>query len=751
MRVEQMHCGKTGTTHSASCQQFLHQQSCAGHGVCIHLRAQSIHIIISGQTTEEVKEEGKAKEVLRRSLQEKLKEWRSSVDVGVYQQREKELYIGRSLKANLIKGDQRQQMEASGISQLLQQSPRNARIIVTGEAGSGKPIFLRHITHSWLQTEEVPYDFVFCILPGWSRNHGILEIICQGLDLLPVMHIDSFSEELHMSSKYILFLLDSYEELYHETPALEKLIADCLYPYSVVLVTTRSGSDFIGITQRMPTRTEITLQDLSQEELASYIQVHLLQNQQGELSETVEHFFEYDFLQRPINLSLACYLYHVHTVQDGAAISLELQAAQTVIQSEVMQAYIKNWKGVNISLTTGLALEHEHLPTESKVTLKEIGRMYFHAFREECQWLSVKENIAVKPQYLLDFGSFTSSPELLHLSQSQYHLSYEISLLSECSDYTTKSTIALLNAPVSAGHQTGVIANNEGSHQLLQYFSEQQCLSFLEKVYGCLCVDTDKCPALCRDFPVNLVEKYNYSVQIDQLYIHNSTHPVGLLSHIMPGGEGLIFPDDCTLPDTVAYNTNVDERVQLTSEGAADTQAGQCRLILSDVKGLGRLSDVTQPDISTLHMAHNQATGLGGLSPTLTEVSQLDLHCCTQSVGLDTGTGFREWDMLKRLHVRDTDDVYLSALARMCVQLDELMIVDCQRVVLDTDDSVTRWPSLSRLVLQSSPVEETSGRHLTEGTARQRLSEMCPFAEIYIYGYNDQVHYFEQEAIVFIV
>ena len=90
----------------------------------------------------------------------------------------------------------------------------------------------------------------------------------------------------------------------------------------------------------------------------------------------------------------------------------------------------------------------------------------------------------------------------------------------------------------------------------------------------------------------------------------------------------------------------------------------------------------------------------------------------------------------------DIDNIHLSIFAKVCAQLDDLVIVDCKRVVLDTDGSVTTWPSVSRLVLQSSPVETTARQHLTEDTARKMLSDMCPSAKIYIYGYDEQVQLF---------
>ena len=731
-------------------------------------------------------------------------------------------------------GDQRQQLEVSSILQLLKQSPRNAPIIVTGEAGSGKTTVLRHIVNSWLHPEEFPYEFVFHIPLGKSRSHNVPDIICQDLKLLPEECVDSLTQALAMQSKKVLFLLDSYEELHHETKALENLITGDLYPHATVVVTTRPGSRLTGITERMSTHIETQLQDFSEEEMTHYIQVYLSQNQQQEVKKVVDQFFGYDFLQRPFNVALACYLY-------GATASVELLGTQTVLLSRIlqhtMQAYVKKKKGIDVPLTAGSPLENEHFPADTKTMLKEISRMCFHAFRGNQQWLYVKDNPVVTMQDLLDFRLFTSGPEpnsvsvphslfleylaavylvadkptwealyadvqrksqsasphlcledsvtplenvikfvvglspafttqlcnLLVIKQQrlsclegsmsecpQCDLEYEMTLLNECNDDSTKSAMAtaLLSAPVSAVHRSSTSAKNKWSHQLLHYFNEQECLSFSEKAYGCHCVGTHECKTLrlinprkryvWDDFPVQFVQKYSYSVQMEKLRIVGSALPVGRMSRRMAGVKTLILMK-CTLCGTVADSRNKDGTVRLRSDGAAETPAGPCRLHLhNSVAGLNCLSEATLPGIGKLFVYREKCLDLGLLSCTFTELTQLAISY-VGPVELSTANGYRKWDKLKRLQVKDTDDIPLSIIAKVCTQLDDLLIVDCKRVVLDTDGSVTRWPSVSRLVLQSSPVETTTGPHLTEGTARQRLSEMLPFAEIYIYGYNEQV------------
>jgi len=260
-------------------------------------------------------------------------------------------------------------------------------------------------------------------------------------------------------------------------------------------------------------------------------------------------------------------------------------------------------------------------------------------------------------------------------------------------------------------------------------------------------VDTDECPTLCKiiarqrylwdNFPVKCVENYNYSVQMELVHIYKSTIPVSLLSQNMAGVSHL-YLSDCTLHGTVAGNTDGDETAILTSGTAADTGAGPSLLALSEVKGLNFLSDVFLPRTGILRLYHNQDVDLDLLPNTFTELRQLQIQVRT-AVRFSTDIRLRNFDKLKRLMVRFSERVDLSVLARVCVQLDDLLIVYCQKVVLDTGDSVIKWPSVSRVVLQSSPVETRAGEPLTPSAARHRLSRMCPSAEVYIYGYKEQV------------
>ena len=797
-----------------------------------------IHIISSGRTTEEVKKE------VRQKQQEQLKTSHTTPETEIFHQGEKELYIERSLKITLIKEGQNKQLEASDVLRLLRQNPRNARIIVTGEAGSGKTTLLRNIANSWLQDEEVvPYDFVFFVPLGRSRSHGILDIICQDLDLLTVQCIDDLSKILDMSSKRILFLLDSYEELRHKTPELEKLIAGDLYSHSVVVVTARPSSDLTEITQRMPTRIETQLQDFSQKETASYIQLYISQNQQGKESEIVNRFFGKNFLQRPFNLALACYLYAVHNVEDGAATSMEQPATQTVLLSKIIQhlmrAYVRKKKGKDVAITTGSPLENNQFPGEAKAMLKEISRMCFHAFRRNQQWLNVKDSFLTM-QDLLDFGLFTSSPEpnsvsvphslfleylaavylvaeepawevlygeikeksestspcpclkdavrplenvikfvvglspgtakqlckLFVIKQQevriekdtegdiQSDLSYEITLLNECNDDSIKSAIAraLLFAPVVSGHRSSDYANNTGSDKLLQYFSEQESLNnFMKKAYGCrlmtnsrtVCWINPRDRYVWDDFPLNLVKKHNYLVVMQRLSIRKSTLTVGLLLHIMAKTNYLIL-EDCILCGPAAETLNGDERVQL-NECAADGQADHQVLVMRGVEGLDCLNGVTVPGVGKLRMYQKEDMDLSLLSHSFTQLEQLHLKY-TRKVWARTGIESRKWPNLKRLQVMNSDDVLLDALAGVCVQLDDLVIVDCKRVVLGTDGSTESWPSVSRLILRCLSVETTT-EHLTESNAKQMLSKRCPSAEIYVYGYNEEVCYCDNVTV----
>ena len=329
--------------------------------------------------------------------------------------------------------------------------------------------------------------------------------------------------------------------------------------------------------------------------------------------------------------------------------------------------------------------------------------------------------------------------DLIVQKDLQADLDYELTLLNECSDETAKSAMAkaLLKAPVSPGHRTNRKAKNESAPQLLQYFTEEECLIFMEKAYGCRSENNNGFATitwtepgkrfLWDDFCLRFVEKYNYFLQVDRVTISTSNMSVGLLAYNMADVGRIVLSRSSFCEGSMsAGNGNC---VALPESRRLHTGSGKsCHLILMLVEGLQHLESVTLPDRDRLWLHHSREADLNVLPSVFTGISELEFGHTT----LVYSPEVRQFIHLRSMMLKEClNNVFLDKLAAMCPRLEELVIVEC-KVVLDYP---ARWLSVTRLIVQYSPVRAgtVTGEQLSESTVREMLSEMCPIAEIYVY------------------
>ena len=304
-----------------------------------------------------------------------------------------------------------EQLQVSTIQQLLEKCKDGGRAIVYGEAGSGKTTALQNIALWWLDGQMAAlqsYDFVFLIPLRLVQSHSITDIICLDCQLLPKKTFgDSLSRTLAMKSEQVLFLLDSYEEL----PAvraeeLTKLISRDLNAQATVFITSRPGSQ---LTHMEPTPCiRAQLQNFSDEEVKEYM-VRYSEGDQ-EIFSDIEEKFGMDFLERPINLALACYMYMSLGIKDLHHVSQTQLFSQIVLQ--MLMIYIKKESRVDVSLRNVLDFfsTDDRRVTGAKAFFKEICRLCQKTCQKETKWLStVDTDIAVNE--FLNFGLFFPGPE----------------------------------------------------------------------------------------------------------------------------------------------------------------------------------------------------------------------------------------------------------------------------------------------------------------------------------------------------
>ena len=251
------------------------------------------------------------------------------------------------------------------------------------------------------------YDFVFLIPLRLVQSHSIVDIICLDCQLLPKEFGDSLSRTLATKSKQVLFLLDSYEELTVVcAEELTKLISRDLNAQATVFITSRPGSQLTHIEPTPCIRAQ--LQNFSDKEIREYTACYSEGDQK--IFSDIEEKFGMDFLERPINLTLACYMYISLGIKGLHHISQTQLFSQIVLQ--LLIVYIKKESRVDVSLKNVLDFfrTDDRRLTGAKAFFKEICRLSHDTCQKGTKWLStVDTDITVND--FLNFGLFFPGPE----------------------------------------------------------------------------------------------------------------------------------------------------------------------------------------------------------------------------------------------------------------------------------------------------------------------------------------------------
>ena len=319
-------------------------------------------------------------------------------------------YISHKVNAVMIDRNGKEQLQVSSIQQLLEKCKEGGRVIIYGEAGSGKTTALQNIALRWLDGQMAvlqSYEFVFLIPLRLVQSHSIIDIISLDCQLLPKEFRDSLSRILAMKSEQVLFLLDSYEELPSvRADELTKLISRDLNAQATVFVTSRPGSQVTQI--KLTPCITAQLQNYSEEDVKEYTAWYSEGDQ--EITSEMEEKFGMDFLERPINLALACYMYTSLDMTDLHRASQTWLFSQIVLQ--LLIVYIKKESHVDIPLGNVLDLfstEDSRL-TGAKVFFKEICRLCHKNRQEGTRWLNTVDiDIAVND--FMNFGLFFPGPK----------------------------------------------------------------------------------------------------------------------------------------------------------------------------------------------------------------------------------------------------------------------------------------------------------------------------------------------------
>ena len=255
------------------------------------------------------------------------------------------------------------------------------------------------------------YDFVFLIPLRLVQSHSIIDIICLDCQLLPKETFgDSLSRTLARESGKVLFLLDSYEALEQSAVCadeLNKLISRDLNTHATVIITSRPGSQ---LTHTEPTPCiRAQLQNFSEDDVKEYTALYLEGDQ--EMFSDMKEKFGMGFLDRPINLALACYMYISLGIKGQHHVSLTELFSQIVLQ--LLIGYIKKDSHVDIPLGNVLdifSITDKRL-TGAKLVFKDICRLCHETCQKGTKWLSTVDTDTTVKEFL-SFGLFFPGPKL---------------------------------------------------------------------------------------------------------------------------------------------------------------------------------------------------------------------------------------------------------------------------------------------------------------------------------------------------
>ena len=209
-----------------------------------------------------------------------------------------------------------------------------------------------------------------------------------------------------MKSGQVLFLLDSYEELQAvRAEELTKLISCDLNSQATVLITSRPGSQLTGMEPTPCIRAQ--LQNFSDKEVKEYT-AHYSEGDQKIFSD-IEEKFGMNFLERPINLALACYMYMSLGINGLHHVSQTQLFSQIVLQ--LLMVYIKKESNIDVPLRNVLDFfsTDDMRLTAAKAFFKEICRICHETFQEGTKWLSpVDSDMTVND--FMKFGLFFPGP-----------------------------------------------------------------------------------------------------------------------------------------------------------------------------------------------------------------------------------------------------------------------------------------------------------------------------------------------------
>ena len=356
------------------------------------------------------------------------------------------------------------ELRRSDILNIIERAPAKSRIVLYGEAGSGKSTTLSELCNKWKNriglTRKFAHAYFIPIRNIVSPYVSLAQIICQDLKMVPRQEEQAVRRFIKFNSRSIIWFLDGFDERTshgNEVTTIDKLISGLDAPKSTVVVTSRP-QDMATLSSIMPNqRLEIFVKGFDDTGVQNYLNKLPQAWAPSYRNLVINSDIPRDLLTSPIIVAMVCYIHQ--KVNDGSRQGKQ-DNLKLVSTSSILDAVSGIFLGIKEEKTTGRGLPHytgyrdEGLSPKMKGVIRTIAKLAFQSIKsgnynieiEEFQNDNVFEddltNIGIlnfaKAKYSFIHPLFQEHAAAHHLARSGADLKQVLALLEQPGLTTTK-------------------------------------------------------------------------------------------------------------------------------------------------------------------------------------------------------------------------------------------------------------------------------------------------------------------------
>ena len=362
------------------------------------------------------------------------------------------------------------ELPISNIIQTVTNAPKESRILLFGEGGSGKSTTVSSLCTKWNERSGLSERFAHAYLipvrnivnPYASLEH----IICQDLKIIPQQHEQDVRRFIKFNSTSIIFFLDGYDERTshgRDETTIDKLISGKDAPHSTVVVTSRPQDTSILSAIKIKRRLEVYVKGFDDSGVRNYLE-KLPKSWAPTYAGLVQNSaIPRELLKSPIFLAMVCYIHQEYTKSDECEIS-DLKLVST---SSILDAVCGIFLGIKEEKTTGCDLQHytgyrdDRLSTKMKGLIRIITKLAFNSTKKGEFSLHIEQlnenNVYEEDLNNIGILSFANSKySFIHPLFQEHSAAYHMA----GNEADLKHVLALLEKPGLIANKLGLFSNS---------------------------------------------------------------------------------------------------------------------------------------------------------------------------------------------------------------------------------------------------------------------------------------------------